>query len=120
LLNLLSNKSFERKANENSNIDTMNGIDELAGNGYDSDNNQNDFIIRDNSDPQNSRSLREPREDTSENDTDEDDQSNDWGEGFSLQNVKFYYLNDKKERAFLKFNIEQYPFWNVYEDNDDK
>jgi hypothetical protein len=55
-------KSLERKANPNSTPDTMNidGTDNLAGNGEDTDNNANDFIIRDIPDPQNSNSPAEP------------------------------------------------------------
>jgi hypothetical protein len=57
-----SGKSIERKANAFSMKDTMklSGIDSLLGNGEDTDNNANDFIIRDIPDPQNSNSLSEP------------------------------------------------------------
>ncbi|HRZ29858.1 MAG TPA: hypothetical protein P5052_03910 [Candidatus Paceibacterota bacterium] len=79
------------------------GIDKLAGNSYDSDNNLNDFIVRNNPDPQNSQSLTEPRED-------EVDDLSDIGDGFKIKNFNFYYLNNKHERAFIEFDIDQYPF----------
>jgi hypothetical protein len=53
--------SVERKANENSTSDSMTtGADEFLGNGEDTDNNFNDFILRNNPDPQNSSSIEEP------------------------------------------------------------
>ncbi|MDO8733641.1 MAG: lamin tail domain-containing protein, partial [Elusimicrobiota bacterium] len=56
--------SVERKANMDSSAATMaaGGIDELEGNGYDTDNNSTDFINRstDTANPQNTNSQREP------------------------------------------------------------
>ncbi len=54
--------SLERKANSSSTSETMavGGSDELAGNGYDSDNNSNDFVQRTTPQPQNSTSPAEP------------------------------------------------------------
>jgi len=48
------------------------GVDKLQGNSYDSGQNINDFIVRNNPDPQNSESLTEPREDNSSNDDSND------------------------------------------------
>ncbi|MGC8928828.1 MAG: lamin tail domain-containing protein, partial [Myxococcota bacterium] len=55
-------KSVERKARNTSIAATMQsgGIDEFLGNGYDTDNNANDFIVRDTKEPQNSSSPPEP------------------------------------------------------------
>lgn len=60
--NPAANRSIERKANTDSSAATMasGGVDELEGNGYDTDNNLNDFVYRTTSDPQNSNSQREP------------------------------------------------------------
>jgi hypothetical protein len=56
-----SNKSIERKANASSTVASMtSGVDMLAGNSEDSDNNSSDFILRDNPEPQNSQSAVEP------------------------------------------------------------
>ncbi len=54
--------SIERKANSSSKSVTMGsgGSDELAGNGYDSDNNASDFVTRSSPQPQNSSSPAEP------------------------------------------------------------
>ena len=54
--------SIERKANSSSTSTTMGvgGDDEIAGNGYDSDNNANDFVTRSAPQPQNSASPVEP------------------------------------------------------------
>lgn len=53
--------SVERKANSASTAETMTiGEDQTAGNGEDTDNNSNDFVIRTVSDPQNSSSNTEP------------------------------------------------------------
>jgi len=54
--------SIERKANSSSTSTTMGagGADEIAGNGYDSDNNANDFVTRSAPQPQNSASPVEP------------------------------------------------------------
>jgi len=56
------NRSVERKANASSTKMTMEsgGVDEFAGNTYDSDNNSADFVYRTFSDPQNSNSAEEP------------------------------------------------------------
>ena len=55
-------KSAERKAKPTSTAASMQsgGADEFAGNGYDSDNNANDFIVRSSRQPQNSSSPPEP------------------------------------------------------------
>ncbi|MCX7958869.1 MAG: lamin tail domain-containing protein, partial [Deltaproteobacteria bacterium] len=57
-----ANKSVERKARSTSTSDTMKigGVDEFLGNGYDSDNNSQDFVQRDLPQPQNSQSPTEP------------------------------------------------------------
>lgn len=54
--------SIERKAHNNSTSETMgqNGLDELKGNGYDSDQNNQDFILRAIPQPQNKLSPKEP------------------------------------------------------------
>lgn len=53
--------SIERKANQNSTTDSMtDGSDKLKGNGYDTDNNENDFISRTTSEPQNSLITETP------------------------------------------------------------
>jgi len=54
--------SIERKANATSNATSMGvgGIDELLGNGQDSNNNLNDFIVRSSPQPQNTSSSVEP------------------------------------------------------------
>jgi len=54
--------SRERRANGNSTPATMfiGGIDELIGNGEDTDNNANDFVLRNVPQPQNSLSIPEP------------------------------------------------------------
>lgn len=56
-----ANGSIERKANGASTLDSMQtgGADELSGNGEDSDNNGNDFVLRAGSQPQNSYSIPE-------------------------------------------------------------
>jgi len=53
-----ANQSIERKAQASSTPDTMKvgGLDEFKGNGYDTNNNSNDFILRDTPEPQNSSS----------------------------------------------------------------
>lgn len=58
---LATSKSYERKALPTSGESDMEagGIDEFKGNGFDSDTNSADFIIRDNPDPQNSGSATE-------------------------------------------------------------
>ena len=63
--------SLERKANANSTSATMGigGADEFGGNGYDSNNNANDFVERTIPQPQNSNSLAEPVVDTGGNGT---------------------------------------------------
>jgi hypothetical protein len=56
-----SGQSYERKANTNSTAQSMtNGADELAGNGEDTDNNANDFILRDSPQPQSAQANSEP------------------------------------------------------------
>ena len=54
--------SIERKANSSSTSNTMasGGADELAGNGYDTNNNAADFVTRSSPQPQNSASPVEP------------------------------------------------------------
>ncbi len=55
-------QSVERKAKSTSTSATMEsgGEDEFLGNGYDTNNNANDFIVRSTKDPQNSSSPPEP------------------------------------------------------------
>lgn len=55
-------KSIERKAKSNSTSETMTngGIDEFNGNGEDTENNANDFVLRNIPQPQNSSSTLEP------------------------------------------------------------
>lgn len=57
-----ANQSIERKALETSTAASMGpgGVDALLGNGQDTDNNGNDFILRSMRDPQNSQSPIEP------------------------------------------------------------
>ncbi len=56
-----TDKSIERKAGKNSTLESMvSGEDVALGNGWDSDNNNEDFILRSVVYPQNSLSLREP------------------------------------------------------------
>jgi hypothetical protein len=63
LENISNNQSFERKANKDSTLISMTeGTDKLKGNGYDSENNSFDFIVREDAGPQNSLSLTEPQE----------------------------------------------------------
>lgn len=54
--------SIERRANSSSDATSMGigGSDEFAGNGEDTENNSNDFVLRTNSQPQNSSSAVEP------------------------------------------------------------
>ncbi|HTY11061.1 MAG TPA: phospholipase D-like domain-containing protein [Bacteroidota bacterium] len=54
--------SIERKANRTATSSSMapGGSDELAGNGYDSNNNDSDFVVRSSPQPQNSSSPLEP------------------------------------------------------------
>jgi len=56
-------QSVARKANLTSTSESMasGGADEFAGNGYDTDNNFNDFVLRTTVDPQNLASAPEPR-----------------------------------------------------------
>jgi hypothetical protein len=56
-----ANKSLERKASEYSTLATLSigGAEEHSGNGYDSDNNTNDFVIQTTPNPQNSSSPTE-------------------------------------------------------------
>lgn len=57
-----NSQSVERKANSSSTSSTMGsgGSDEFNGNGEDTDNNANDFVLRNNPQPQNSSSSLEP------------------------------------------------------------
>ncbi|MCS7092207.1 MAG: lamin tail domain-containing protein [Patescibacteria group bacterium] len=57
-----ANKSVERKAHQGSTSESMavGGNDEFLGNGEDSDNNNADFVPRNNPQPQNSKSPKEP------------------------------------------------------------
>lgn len=57
-----NNQSYERKANPNSTSQSMGmgGDDEYMGNGEDTDNNSEDFALRNVSQPQNSASALEP------------------------------------------------------------
>jgi hypothetical protein len=56
-----ASQSYERKANAMSTESTMEGgADALAGNGYDTDHNSADFIVRNSRDPQNAASAHEP------------------------------------------------------------
>lgn len=58
--NPATGKSKERKAYSASTKAKMIGIDALLGNGEDTDNNDNDFLVRDIPEPQNSTSSLEP------------------------------------------------------------
>ena len=59
--NPIVGEGLERKANSSSNVESMvEGADMLLGNGEDSNNNANDFIIRVVAQPQNSASTLEP------------------------------------------------------------
>lgn len=62
--NPATGKSKERKANSNSTKARMIDIDAFLGNGEDTDNNENDFVIRDIPEPQNSSSSHEPLDPT--------------------------------------------------------
>jgi len=60
--NPAANQGLERKANANASSTSMiSGIDQWQGNGYDSDDNSQDFVVRNTPDPQNSSSPTEPR-----------------------------------------------------------
>ena len=61
-MNPPKNKSVERKQDIDSTVESMNDDfgDKWEGNGYDSNNNSNDFILKNTPDPQNSESLIEP------------------------------------------------------------
>jgi hypothetical protein len=55
--------SLERKANASSSSESLAiGADKWQGNGYDSDDNSNDFVLQASPTPQNSQSLSEPRD----------------------------------------------------------
>jgi hypothetical protein len=59
----LASQSLERKANASSTaFDLATGNKKWQGNGYDTDNNKNDFILQNDPTPQNSSSLTEPRD----------------------------------------------------------
>ncbi len=63
-----ANGSLERKANESSDVESMTaGDDKDKGNPYDTNNNFNDFVIRENSNPQNSLSAAEFFQETPSN-----------------------------------------------------
>lgn len=57
-----SGKSIERRARSSSTSTSMGpgGVDEFKGNGYDSDDNSNDFVLRETPESQNSSSPQEP------------------------------------------------------------
>jgi hypothetical protein len=59
---MLATASYERKAQASSTATTMasGGADATAGNGYDTDDNASDFVIREMRDPQSSASPHEP------------------------------------------------------------
>lgn len=58
--NPIANQSIERKAQNSSTVTSMmSGVDVSRGNGYDTNNNTNDFILRTTSQPQNSGSAAE-------------------------------------------------------------
>jgi len=59
ITNIPDNQSIERKAYSTSDVSTMVGVDASKGNGYDTDNNSNDFVLRTVSQPQNSSSSTE-------------------------------------------------------------
>lgn len=83
------------------------GIDRLAGNGYDSQNNLNDFVTRENSDPQNSFSQKESREEDADDDGEE---KGNFDGSVALNNFSFYYDSPLKDRAFIEFDVDKYPF----------
>ncbi len=59
----LASQSLERKATASSTaIDLAIGSEKWQGNGYDTDDNQNDFVLQNDPTPQNSLSLTEPRD----------------------------------------------------------
>jgi len=68
ILNVNTGVSIERKAVSTSTAETMStdGVHNKLGNSYDSDNNNNDFIIKSISNPQTLSSSREPRSQISE------------------------------------------------------
>ncbi len=112
LSNLETTGSFERKANAESTSETMTvGIDVLSGNAYDTNNNLNDFVVRQVADPQNSLSEIEPRDFVPEPPGENFDPS------ISLKNFNFYYLDGTKDKVFVEFDVNGYPFWNVFDKN---
>ncbi|PIR66384.1 MAG: hypothetical protein COU51_04215, partial [Parcubacteria group bacterium CG10_big_fil_rev_8_21_14_0_10_36_14] len=58
---LLEGGSFERKSNASSTSESMikGGLNQFEGNAYDTDNNKNDFILREASQPQNTNAAQE-------------------------------------------------------------
>jgi phosphatidylserine/phosphatidylglycerophosphate/cardiolipin synthase-like enzyme len=83
--------SLERKANGSSTSATMGigGADEFAGNGYDSDNNANDFVQRTVPQPQNSSSPAEPTIDNGGNGTGVVSVSPTWINSGETENITF-------------------------------
>lgn len=60
-----ANKSLERKASQSSTANSLfDGTDKYQGNSFDTDNNSQDFVLQENPTPQNSQSLKEPRQST--------------------------------------------------------
>ena len=88
--------SLERKANSGSTSSTMGsgGADEFEGNGYDSDNNANDFVQRSTPQPQNSNSPAEPVIDTGGNGTGKVSISPNWVYTSVSTNVTFKLTGD--------------------------
>jgi len=88
--------SLERKANSSSSSTTMGsgGTDEFEGNGYDSDNNANDFVDRTTPQPQNSGSPAEPVIDTGGNGTGTVSVSPNWVYTSASTNITFKLAGD--------------------------
>ncbi len=88
--------SLERKANSSSISATMGigGSDELQGNGYDTDNNANDFVERTTPQPQNSSSPAEPAIDNGGNGTGTASISPEWINASDSTNVTFKIAGD--------------------------
>ncbi|MGA8263076.1 MAG: lamin tail domain-containing protein, partial [Ignavibacteriaceae bacterium] len=88
--------SLERKANGSSTSATMGtgGADEFEGNGYDSDNNANDFVERTTPQPQNSGSPAEPVINTGGNGTGTMSVSPNWVYTSASTNITFKLAGD--------------------------
>ena len=88
--------SLERKANSSSTSATMGsgGADEFEGNGYDSDNNANDFVERTTPQPQNSGSPAEPVINTGGNGTGTVSVSPNWVYTSVSTNITFKLAGD--------------------------